>query len=156
MLLVGLAVLAAGAAAGANAEQARLLAFEPCNHVLAPGLFTDNLAEIYPPATLAGGGLTTEKSVCKYASTEQAGGGPQKTLGKGEIAGECLAQALLVEKQAAEKGEEANPPPGGCYRLVTVSVIYTHGQPVAKLLTHMLRGEMSKPWPAGPATTSSP
>ncbi len=149
MVLVGLAVLVASANAGANPGRARLLPFKPCNHVLAPGDFEDNLAEVSPSKTLVGNGLTAEISVCKYASTEEAAGGLEKTFTKGELGGECLAHGLLVDKEAAEKGEEAHLPPSGCYRLVTVSVLYAHGKPVAKLLAQMLKGERSKPWPPG-------
>ncbi len=148
-LVVGVAVSATLALSGAFAPGAgasshfRMLAFKPCNAVLAAADFMDGLEEIAPTSVTSAGGTTASVSSCKYASTAEEGLGSIASFTKGEIGIECLASALKI----VEAG--GTPPPGDCYRIDNVSVLFARGRPVERLASKLAKGVKARTWRVG-------
>ena len=85
------------------------------------------------PSATSAGGTTASVSSCKYASTAEEGLGSIASFTKGEIGIECLASALKI----VEAG--GTPPPGDCYRIDNVSVLFARGRPVERLASRSWR-----------------
>ena len=144
MVFVGSAALAlpAGANSKPSSKHVRMLPFKTCNSILAAGDFLDNLDEVSPKSVTSGPGLTADVSSCKYASTDEEPTNGLHSFTEGGIGVECLANAIRLS------GEGIMPPPGGCYRIDSASVLFAYGSAVEKLASKLPKGQKARHWPA--------
>jgi hypothetical protein len=135
MLLLALAYCAVDAADVAAGAQTRLVPLSKrCNDVLPASDFQDDLEEVTPPNVIhVAHGFALSTSTCKYAALTEAGGRPM-SFTNGGLGVECIANILRIV------GEEKTPPPGGCYRIATVSVGVETGPQVTKILPTLRKG----------------
>ncbi len=143
-MLAALAGLAAFAPpAGASSKHFRMLAFKPCDAVLVAPDFLDDLQEVAPTSVNSAGGTTADVSVCKYAATEESGGGLASSFTNGGLGVECLANLFKL----LETGN-TTPPPGGCWRIDNASVLFAYGRPVERLAAKLQKGTKATHWPS--------
>jgi hypothetical protein len=149
MVCVGLAGLAAfpppaGANSKPKSKHFRMLAFKPCNSVLVASDFFDDLEEVSPKSVTSASGTTADVSSCKYASTEkELSVSHLAEFTGGGIGVECLANIFkLTEKGVA-------PPPGGCYRFASVTVLFGYGPAVKRLASKLQKGARAPNWRPG-------
>lgn len=149
MVCVGLAGLAsfappAGASSKPKSKHFRMLAFRPCNSVLVSSDFFDDLEEVSPESVTSASGTTADVSSCKYASTDKELSLTRATAFTGGGLGvECLANIFKL----TEKGVTA--PPGGCYRIASVTVLFAYGPAVERLASKLQKGARAPNWRPG-------
>jgi len=142
-LTILLLVLAYGAAyaadASARTETHLVPLSEKCNYVLPASDFQDDLEEVAPPMVLhLGHDSALSSGECKYGALTESGGAPM-SFTNGGLGGECLANVLRLGLES---------PPGGCYRLATVSLGVETGPQVTKILPALRKGRKDKVYPS--------
>jgi hypothetical protein len=133
------AICAPDALAG---NHTHLISFRPCNGVLVAADFDDDLEEVSSPTLTHQPDFVADTSSCKYAALTEGDASSLMKFTNGGLGGECLDNILRLAS------EEKTPPPGGCYRIVSTSLIVVTGSRARKLLPKLRKGAKDPAWPS--------